>query len=264
MRKPRAFTKAFTLVELLVVIGIIALLISILLPALQEARKQAAQVKCMSNLRTILQAEAIYENESKGTLMFPNWGPPGDSVYKYGWLYDTSMVKGGTNARPLGDLDSKTGLVFYYIKQTGVLHCPLHDFSADPPSFTSRMTSFLCNGALVDYGNTSYTNKPIGLGKASKSSPAYRASQFRQSSDKVIFWEAEEAKSSGAPWNDGSSFPDENGLADRHKKGANVGMLDGHVEWWNKQDWTHETKDLHHVATKTWCAPNYPNGGNPN
>jgi prepilin-type N-terminal cleavage/methylation domain-containing protein/prepilin-type processing-associated H-X9-DG protein len=63
---------AFTLVELLVVIGIIALLISILLPALSKAQQQAQQTVCMSNMRNLGQAVAIYQAENHGA--FPSMG----------------------------------------------------------------------------------------------------------------------------------------------------------------------------------------------
>jgi len=56
----------FTLVELLVVIGIIALLISVLMPALTAARQQAQKTQCLSNLRSLGQAVALYQAEHKG------------------------------------------------------------------------------------------------------------------------------------------------------------------------------------------------------
>lgn len=91
--------KAFTLVELLVVLGILGVLIAILLTIVPKARRQAAQVACLSNLRQLGTAFITYANENDGFLPAPasalqpqpedwvHWQPNRDLAESRLWRY---------------------------------------------------------------------------------------------------------------------------------------------------------------------------------
>ena len=206
--------KAFTLIELLVVIAIIAILAALLLPALSLAKAKAQRTQCQSNVKQLATAIHMYSNDSRDFLPEPNWNSP---FVRPGWLYDAS--KGSVpdlGASPYNTnprLAYAGGLLWDFIKGTGVYRCPLDNTNLVTwKQRGQKLASYLMNGAVGGYG---------------KISPgSYKVGQFRQ--DAIIMWQALETNP--GDFNDGSSSPNE-GITKLHSLGTTVAVVDGHIEF---------------------------------
>ncbi len=93
---PSGWRRGFTLIELLVVIAIIAVLISILMPVLASARNEGDKLKCLSNVREVSTATAMYLESQQDRKLIQWYTPPDILPYSnYNVTVLTPWVFGG-------------------------------------------------------------------------------------------------------------------------------------------------------------------------
>ena len=118
----------FTLVELLVVIAIIAILAAILFPVFARARAKAYQTTCVSNLRQLSNALAMYQSDYEG-------------------YYPAAQANNGNGSAPVASEETMANwaeLVYPYVKSgqalragkvtftQGIFHCPADSGTIGP------------------------------------------------------------------------------------------------------------------------------------
>ena len=233
----KRFVKDFTLIELLVVIAIIAILAAMLLPTLGMARNRAKSIKCASNLKQIFTQQASYAGDF--VYYAPSQLPGNIGIYYQTTWYMT--LDSYTYARPLPtSWDQEMERM-----RKGVFWCPaLNDLKGITQSgyamndfYVYRNVAGMPPGstmsAMAKITGTTYTYAVRPESKTQRIPPsgilfAADIGSHRTSKDYQGY-----SYSGGYIWTGDGTW---NPASQNHISGANVLLMDGHVQFARPND----------------------------
>ena len=228
---------AFTLVELLVVIGIIALLIAILLPSLSKAREQAKRVACGSNVRQFCAALIMAANENKGKLM--------DVGNRNGQWDDSGNTYRSDEVQVIHPA-ARDALVEKYGMTRKIFFCPSNlDMDTDynwsrPDKQDYGFVGYVMYGGRTNLGK--YKTDPLltaaysGFEEAPTDIQLFPTKVGQRSFYPVLVADIVRSYQNELNPSNHVNGQDPTGYIPPGKGGANIGFIDGHVEWKPQND----------------------------
>lgn len=231
--------RGFTLIELLVVIAIIAVLAAMLLPALSKAKAKAQAISCTSNMKNWAPALIMYQGDNNDAVPFFSESQPtfqtSPSVFE---MLAPYLAKQSTS------FNQST------VQTNDIRRCPGGRYSA-PPFYSGAWNPANWNcwiGANFGTYSSSKINAPfyyqmVGAVK----NPPLKGVRIKKPADALIFtdtqgpfpcyvfspsylpfdsdWDNDGMKDTAAAYG-----PFNHARPTVHNNGANVTLLDGHVE----------------------------------
>jgi len=226
--------RGFTLIELLVVIAIIALLMGVLIPALSRAKKQAQATTCLSNLKQIGVAAALYAYD------YDSFIPRGSTGTSAIWFMQYLPYVG--QQRNKGDYKS---VKIYRCKSFPTVGEGLYNIPNSRQTVTYVINDWTFSSRTDNSGSS--VGKPTKLSvfkrpaqtiyladnEAGSWRPIIESSTSRELIRCDIFMQSHLPLSENHDINDGQRV-----ARARHRKGCNVLYLDWHSEHVQAEDVT--------------------------